>query len=277
MNIANIIRGIGNRASGFYPQGLVARVLAPVALAMGASSCQILSDFNTFSPAQDVQMGEQAYGEILAGETTIGSGGQYNQVVRVTQNLVNAAQVVSPDLAGLFEWQVSLIDSPGTVNAFCLPGGKMAVYTGILSVAQSDAGLAVVMGHEIAHALERHGTSAVSKQMVLQYGSVIAAGAILGGEGTDSEMAGMAIALATSLTTLQFGRSAEYEADLVGLEIMARAGYDPREAVGFWQRMDALGGAAGPEWLSTHPSNANRIRQIQEALPGVIPLYEAAR
>ena len=277
MNIANIVKGIGNRISGFYPQGLATRVLAPTALAMGASSCQILSDFNTFSPAQDVQMGEQAYGEILASEPTIGSGAEYNQVMRVTQNLVNAAHVVSPELAGMFEWQVSVIDRPGTVNAFCLPGGKMAVYTGILDVAQSDAGLAVVMGHEIAHALERHGTSAVSKQMVLQYGSVIAAGAILGGEGTDQQLAEMAILAATTLTTLSFGRDAEYEADLVGLEIMARAGYDPREAVGFWQRMDALGGAAGPEWLSTHPSNANRIRQIQEALPGAIPLYEAAR
>jgi metalloendopeptidase OMA1, mitochondrial len=277
MSIANIVRGFGNRVLGFYPQGLTTRVLAPAALAMGSSSCQLLSDFNTFTPQQDIQMGDQAYGEILSGESTVGSGAQYNQVMRVTQNLVNAAHEVSPQLAGLFEWQVTLIDSPGTVNAFCLPGGKMAVYTGILPVAQSDAGLAVVMGHEIAHALERHGTSAVSKQMVLQYGSVIVAGAILGGEGTDDQLAEMAILAATTLTTLSFGRDAEYEADQVGLEIMARAGYDPREAVGFWQRMDSLGSAGGPEWLSTHPSNANRIRQIQESLPRVLPLYEAAR
>ena len=133
---------------------------------------------------------------------------------------------------------------------------------------------AVVMGHEIAHATERHGTEAVTRSQVAGFGVSIAT-ALLGGEETPAYAAALAQG-AAALAQLSYGRGAELEADRVGLRIMARAGYDPREAAEFWGRMAALGGGGGIEFLSTHPSNENRINQIQELLPEVMPLYEAA-
>ncbi|MEZ6021248.1 MAG: M48 family metallopeptidase [Planctomycetota bacterium] len=229
-------------------------------------SCQALSNFNLFPPAQDVEMGLQAYDEVLANERVINSGAQVTMVREIMDRLVQAARVEKPDLVDLFQWEVKLLDNDGTVNAFCLPGGKMAVYTGILPVAETDAGLAVVMGHEIAHALERHGTEAVTRQMGISVVLQILSG------GDPDQMS----VLASNLLSLRFGRGAELEADASGLRYMARAGYDPREASAFWRRMAALGGGAPPEWLSTHPSNENRISQIEDLLPEALDLYEQA-
>ncbi len=232
--------------------------------------------FNMFSTDQDVAMGLQAYDQILEGERLIQSGSEYQMVNEVTDRLIGATFQVSPELAEKFDWQVSLIDNAETVNAFALPGGKMAVYTGILPVAQGPTGLAVVMGHEIAHATERHGTQAVSRSQLAGFGMSIAS-ALLGDSKTPAYAAALAQG-ATALVQLSYGRGAELEADRVGLRIMATAGYDPREAVNFWERMAALSGGSAPiEFLSTHPSNESRIQQIRDLLPEVIPIYEAAR
>lgn len=208
-------------------------------------------------------MGIQAYDEAIGGERVITSGPQAELVTEIMERLVAAARVESPELVDMFPWEVRLLDNDQVVNAFCLPGGKMAVYTGILPVAQSETGLAVVMGHEIAHALERHGTEAVSRQM----GAGVILQILTGGE------PGQMAQLAASLTNLSFGRRAELEADRSGLRYMARAGYNPQEAVAFWQRMAAGAGPSPPEWLSTHPSNSNRIEQIEELLPEAMELY----
>jgi predicted Zn-dependent protease len=199
-------------------------------------------------------LGAEAYPQLLAEERTIDSGADYDMVVRMTERLVQAAKAIDPEIANVFEWEVVLVRRDELVNAWCLPGGKMAVYTGILPVADDgsgdvETGLAVVMGHEIAHATLRHGTKAMTRQMG-----------------------------AANLGSLTFGRDAELEADRRGLTYMATAGYDPRAAVSFWQRMNAAsGGQAPPQWLSTHPSNENRIRQIESLLPEVIPIYEQSR
>lgn len=257
------------------PRLLAVLLLPAIAPLTGCASLnQAVSNFNTFSVEEDVQLGRAAYQETLGESRVLTTGPGAQQVQRVTARLVEAALVDAPAFARDFPWEARLIDAPDQVNAFCLPGGKMAVYTGILPVAQSDAGLAVVMGHEIAHATLRHGTKAVSRQQIL-VGGVAAIDLVLRGSDRDPEYATAAALLATSLIGLKYGRSAELEADRVGLITMARAGYDPREAVAFWQRMAAQGGQQGPEWLSTHPSHGNRIAQIEGLLPEAVAIYEA--
>jgi predicted Zn-dependent protease len=237
--------------------------LAIVSALLVTQSCQI----NAFSPEEDVQMGLQTYDKVLSEERVITSGPDLRMVQQVMDRLVQAAAVEKPDLVALFQWEVKLLDNDATVNAFCLPGGKMAVYTGILPVAGGETGLAVVMGHEIAHALERHGTEAVTRQMGM--GTLIE---ILAGEDYK------ALAnLGQNLVSLRFGRGAELEADRCGLRYMARAGYDPHEATEFWRRMSSGGGDAPPEWLSTHPSDESRIQQLESLMPEAVELYEASR
>lgn len=232
-------------------------------LAAVAPGC---ANLNLFSVNQDAELGAQAYTEILGPEKLITSGADHAMVTRLMEELVEAARYEEPAMVDAFEWEVSLIDNDEVVNAFALPGGKMAVYTGILPVAGSDAGLAVVMGHEIGHVIERHGTQAMTRQ----YGAAVLIEIV-----TDGAAAKELANVASSLVHLKFGRSAELEADRRGLMYMARAGYDPREARDFWTRMSQMGGDAPPEWLSTHPSHENRIRQIEELLKEAIPIYEA--
>ncbi len=237
--------------------------VAMALLLVVTSSCQI----NAFTPEEDVQMGLQTYGKMLAEETVISSGSDVRMVNRIMDRLVDAARTEKPELVDLFQWEVQLLDNDQTVNAYCLPGGKMAVYTGILPVAQDETGLAVVMGHEIAHALERHGTEAVTRQMGISTLIEILAG---------NDYKALAD-LGHNLLSLRFGRGAELEADRSGLRYMARAGYDPREAANFWRRMSAGSGGGPPEWLSTHPTGEHRIEQIESLLPEAVELYETAR
>lgn len=255
-------------------------LLAATAAAL-LPSCSLISKINLIPVSQDPVLGAQAYPELLAPEQTIESGRDYDTVVAMTDKLVRAAKEIDPEVANLFDWEVVLVRRDDLVNAWCLPGGKMAVYTGILPVAAGtsgdfETGLAVVMGHEIAHATLRHGTRAMTRQYGVNGMIQLVAAMIGGGEGAAAII--QTADFAGKFATLSFGRSAELESDRRGLMYMARAGYDPREAVGFWQRMQAAsGGQAPPEWLSTHPSNENRIKQIQSLLPEVLPIYEQSR
>lgn len=250
------------------------------ASAVSLPSCSAISNFNLIPVSQDPILGAEAYPELLAPEQTVESGPAYDKVIAMTDRLVRAAKEIDPEIADLFEWEVVLVRNDGVVNAWALPGGKMAVYTGILPVADDgsgdfETGLAVVMGHEIAHATLRHGTRAMTRQMGAQ--TIIQLVAAFGG-GASSQALIQGANLGANFAALSFGRGAELEADRRGLTYMAHAGYDPRAAVGFWQRMQAAsGGAATPEWLSTHPSNENRIKQIQSLLPEVIPIYEQSK
>ncbi len=232
-------------------------VAIPVLL---GSACQ-----NMFTLQEDKDLGLSAYRQLSQEHNMIQSGPVYQRVKNVTDRLVAAAREEDPQVVSAFQWEVSVIQDDETVNAFCLPGGKMAVFTGILPVAEDDTGLAVVMGHEIAHAVERHGTEAMTRQ----FGAAVLIEILA--TGTEREWA----ALGNGLLELRFGRGAELEADRKGLSYMARAGYDPRAAAAFWQRMSDLAGSEPIELLSTHPSNSNRIEQIKRLLPSVIPIYEA--
>jgi len=223
------------------------------------------AQFNLLSLADDKALGVQAYDEILKDAKFIGSGKQYDQVQRVVGKLVAVA-----DDPGDFDWEARLVKDDATVNAWCLPGGKMAVYTGILPFTQDDTGLAVVMGHEIGHAVARHGSERMSQSIPVEVLLQWAAGEY--GQGA----AQLGAQVANLGVFLPWGRKQELEADHIGLIYMARAGFDPREAERFWTRMAAGKDGAPPEFLSTHPSDATRIEQIQDLLPEALAEYQRA-
>jgi metalloendopeptidase OMA1, mitochondrial len=159
------------------------------------------------------------------------------------------------------------------VNAWMLPGGKSAVNTGLLKVATSDDELAIVMGHEAAHAIARHGAERISRAIAVQ---AIAVGVLASGE-VDPRLVGVTAAAYGALGETAFSRSEESEADRIGLVIAADAGYDPRAAVGFWKKMGALGGAKPPEFLSTHPSDDTRAKRLSRQMPEAVRIYDAAK
>ena len=173
--------------------------------------------------------------------------------------------------ADRWKWEVVLIKSK-ELNAFCMPGGKIAFYTGLIDTLHlSDDEVAIVMGDEVAHALREHARERVAKTQLTQIGTAIL-GELIGG----GKYAG-AFQLGGNLMTLKFGRDDETEADVVGLDLSARAGYDPRAGVSLWKKMGAESKGAPPQWLSTYPAGKNRIEEIERHLPEVMPLYEAAR
>lgn len=176
-----------------------------------------------------------------------------------------------------WKWEVNLINS-NQVNAYCMPGGKIAFYTGILQQLKlTDDEVAMVMGHEIAHALREHARERMGKSAATQLGTR-ALGAFLGHKyGIDPNLTSAAADGSAKLLTLKFSRSDESEADLVGMELAARAGFDPRAGVSLWQKMGAASKGAPPQWLSTHPSGTSRIKDIEKNLPKVLPLYARAQ
>lgn len=190
------------------------------------------------------------------------------RVRAITDRLVAQARVMMPASAG-WAWQIHVIEDP-SVNAWCMPGGKMAVYTGLIDrLAPSDDELAQVIGHEIAHALLQHGrermSRAVATNAVLQVGSIATGVNLTGLE----SIAFIALELPNS-------RQAELEADRVGIELAARSGFHPNAAVTLWQKMSQLGGAKTPQWLSTHPSDSARIESLKSLVPQMLPHYQAA-
>ncbi|RYY25784.1 MAG: M48 family peptidase, partial [Sphingobacteriaceae bacterium] len=168
-----------------------------------------------------------------------------------------------------FKWEFNLIESK-EVNAWCMPGGKVAVYSGILPVTKDDAGLATVMGHEIGHAIAKHSAEAISRQMLLQ-GAGSAVNVASGGKAAVNQLYGVG----GQLVSLHYSRNQETEADRLGLTFMAMAGYDPHNAITFWQRMAAQSnGQQQPEFLSTHPADATRIANIQARIPEAMKYYK---
>ncbi|MCK9342581.1 MAG: M48 family metallopeptidase [Massilibacteroides sp.] len=173
-----------------------------------------------------------------------------------------------------FSWEFNLVKDD-QVNAFCMPGGKIVVYEGLLKVAQTDAELALVLGHEIAHAVAKHSNERMSQQMLEQYGMQIINQATQQKSEAINVLANSVYGLGTKYgIMLPFSRTQEYEADRLGLMFMAMAGYDPQIAAGFWRKMSAQGGASAPEFMNTHPSDANRIAQIEKYLPEAMKRYK---
>jgi predicted Zn-dependent protease len=170
-----------------------------------------------------------------------------------------------------WQWEVNLLGSK-QINAFCMPGGKIAVYIGLLQGLQlTDDEAAVVMGHEIAHALREHARERIAKTQLTKLGTSLLGQFIGGGRYSD------AFQLGGGLLSLKFSRDDETEADVVGLELAARAGFDPRAGISLWRKMGEASKGVPPQWLSTHPAGNNRIAEIERQLPAVMPLYEQAR
>jgi predicted Zn-dependent protease len=228
------------------------------------------SQFNLVSPAEEAQLGDQAYAEVLQ-KNKKSSNEQWQQMVHnVGQRIAAAAN--QPD----FKWEFNVLDGKD-VNAFCLPGGKVAFWDGIMPICINETGVAVVMGHEVAHALAHHGAERMSQSMGEQLvGELLTVGLGKADPAVRDNVLQLYGVGAQVGVMLPFSRKQESEADHIGLILMAKAGYDPRYAVEFWERMSSQGGGkAPPEFLSTHPSDQTRIDQIKKQLPEALSYYKS--
>jgi len=229
----------------------------------GRSQLQLLGE------RQEVQMGLTAYRDTLKKEKISNDTRLNDQVLRVGRRIAEATGKRD------YQWEFKVIENDKMVNAFALPGGKVAVYTGIFALTRDDAGLAAVMGHEVAHAIARHGGERLSQELAVE--GLVAAAAV-GLAENDSKKARLYAGLlgvgAAVGVLLPYSRLQESEADRLGLIFMAKAGYDPRSAVDFWRRMAAAGKGEAPEFLSTHPADRTRIREIERWLPEALSYYK---
>jgi len=225
----------------------------------------------TMKPAAEMQLGLQSYQQILADnrQNLVQSGPVVDAVREIGARIARAASDEDPG----FEWAFNVIESD-QANAFALPGGYTAVYTGLIPIAENEDGLAVVMGHEVAHALAHHGAERMAQQNMQR---IVGAGVSLGAGGMDmgAQRAVMGVfgGISQYGFALPFSRKHESEADEIGLLLMARACYDPREAPKLWERMGQSAGATPPEFGSTHPSPQTRVADFNAMMPGAIEVY----
>ena len=259
---------------------LVGRPLVAIAIAAVVVGILLLSTHHQTTPvthrsqhvgltdAQQMQLGSQEYAKTLRTNRAriVSSGLQYAEVQRVASRIESIASRDKPN----FVWRVTLIKK-NEANAYCLPGGKIVVYTGILPLTENDAGLATVLGHEVAHATAEHVAERIERNHLTEVAAAIIAGGVAF---TPAQFVRITALLGVG-SSLPFSRSQESEADHIGLIYMARAGYDPHQAVAFWKRMRrASQGQAPPEFLSDHPSDAHRVERVQGWMPEAVRAYK---
>ncbi len=228
------------------------------------------------SEDQEIGMGQKAWDDILNDRNVVIShdGADVDPVRRVAERIIaSATRSQYAKRAKSFEWEVITIKADDTKNAWALPGGKIAIYTGIFPAAFTESGLAAIMGHEVVHALARHGAERASQRLAADVGLGIASIA-LGMDPATSQLANLAL---TGGILLPFSRSHESEADHIGLLLAAEAGYDPREAVRVWERMAEFSDGGPPEFLSTHPAHGTRIANLKRWMPEAIAIYERSQ
>ena len=235
----------------------------------------------SFIPASEMNaLGLTSYKETMA-SSKLSTNAEQTGMIKGTGERISIAveqymkaQNKSSAISG-FQWEFNLIDDP-TINAWCMPGGKVAFYTGILPLCQNEAGVAVVMGHEIAHAVANHSGERMSQQLVVQLGGTALSAAMKDKPQQTQQIALSVFGAGSQVgVLLPYSRQHEFEADRLGLIFMAMAGYDPNEAPKFWERMKAAsGGGAPPQFLSTHPSDAKRISELQAAIPEAMKYYK---
>lgn len=224
-----------------------------------------------------------AYNDFMASNPAISNTDSRTQLVKNTGNRLKNATVNYLQKHGFskrlkqFSWEFNLVEN-NAVNAWCMPGGKIVVYSGLLPYSENEAGLATVMSHEIAHAVARHGNERMSQQLALLLGGVSLAVALQDHPQETQNIFLAVYGVGGALGALAYSRKHEYEADKIGMVFMALAGYDPSEAVSFWERMSKrMGGTAMPQFLSTHPSDENRIKAMKEFLPSAKKYYTPAQ
>jgi len=256
-------------------------------MGLAFSSCSTVpltgrSRLNLVSDEQVLPMAFQAYSEFLTenkGSVLSASNAQAAKVKSVGNKLIASVKSYMnnnghADLIKNYNWEVNVVQSK-ELNAWCMPGGKIVVYTGILPVTKDDAGLATVMGHEIAHAIAGHSAERMSQQMVAQ-GAGALGNAVTASNSKRQSVFNTLYGIGTPLAMLSYGRNQELEADRLGLIFMAMSGYNPQNAIAFWQRMSqaSSGSQKPPEFLSTHPSDDTRITRIKNALPEAQKYYK---
>lgn len=270
--------------------GMVARRMAALMTLTAAlawlAACSTVpitgrSQFTLVNEAQMVSLAEDQYREVLTQSELADNAPEAEMVRRVGERIAQATDTFlrqnnQAALADTFQWEFHVIKDDAMVNAWCMPGGKIAVYTGILPITQDDTGLAVVMGHEVAHAVARHGNERLSHGLAVQLGAEGVGQAVAVKSPAAKDAAKQAFGVGANLGfMLPYSRKHESEADHIGLILMAMAGYDPREAIPFWERMAAnSGGQKPPEILSTHPLEETRIAQIRNLLPEALQYYQ---
>ena len=240
------------------------------------------TQFKLVPSSHMANLAAETYEELTADANVITSGPEATRIKRIGVKIARAAE--DSDFRwpqrGTFAWEFRIIEDPNTVNAWALPGGKVAVYTGIFRITDTDDEIATVLGHEIAHAILEHGNERFSQEMMAAGLNLGAAAAVQGQSEQTKSILLESLGTGTEKgATLPFSRKHEYEADEIGLKLMAAAGYDPRAAVTFWSRMADLDKdkKRTPQILSTHPSHENRIKQLKEWMPLAIGIYEGER
>ncbi len=238
------------------------------------------SQLSLVSNAELVPMAAQQYKDVIAKGPLSTNATPTTEIKKVGVRIQKAVEQYmasagrSADLDG-FQWEFNLIDDSKTANAWCMPGGKVAFYTGILPICKDETGIAIVMGHEVAHAIANHGRERMSQQILEQAG-LSTLGQVMGQNPTlGNQMLMQAIGAGGEIGMLSFSRKHESEADHIGLIFMAMAGYDPNQAPIFWQRMSTMsGGQQPPEFLSTHPSHETRVKDLEGWIPEAMKYYK---
>ena len=256
-------------------------VLSGLLLLSGCTEVEITGrkQFNIVPDSTMNSMSFQSYGEFLSTHKLSTNSEQTQMVKRIGGRIQNAVEQyctnnnIKDRLEG-YKWDFNLVEDPN-VNAWCMPGGKVVVYTGILPVTQGEAGLAVVMGHEIAHAFAKHGAERMSQALIVELGGMALSTALKDRPELTKNLFMQSYGIGTKLGVLKYSRTHENEADHLGLVFMAMAGYNPQEAISFWQRMAAQKtGAQPPEFLSTHPTSETRIQNLKDLLPDAMTYYK---
>ncbi len=256
-------------------------LLGILLLLSGCSEVEITGrkQFNIVPDSTMNSMSFQSYGEFLSQNKLSTNTEQAQMVKRIGGRIQNAVEeycktnCIEDRLAG-YEWEFNLVEDPN-VNAWCMPGGKVVVYTGILPIAQGETGLAVVMGHEIAHAFAKHGAERMTHGLLVQMGGIALSTAMKDRPELTKNLFMQSYGISTKLGVLKYSRTHENEADHLGLIFMAMAGYNPEEAIVFWQRMaEQKKGAKPLEFLSTHPADETRIQNLKNLLPDAMAYYK---
>ncbi len=259
-------------------------ILLSLAIAIGCSKVPVTGrkQLDIVPNSQVLALAKSEYNEFLRTNKVVNNTSQAQQVERVGWDIAKAVEVYlkkekQTKLLEGYNWQFNLVEDQ-QANAWCMPGGKVVVFTGILPITQSDGGLATVMGHEIAHAVARHGNERMSQGLTAQLGGLALDAALSSKPNETRNLFLAAYGVGTNVGILRpYSRLQESEADRIGLIFMSMAGYDPREAISFWERMEkASQGGEPPEFLSTHPSHKTRIEELKKQLPEALKYYNQA-
>lgn len=276
-----IITAVTDKRGFLFCRGGIAIALL---LLMALSGCATVpltgrSGLSLVSDSEMASLGTQQYGEVLKKAKLSTNGAEVRMVRSVGARIAKASeeflrQSGRAEDIGAYKWEFNLIEDAKTINAWCMPGGKVAVYTGLLPVSKDEAGLAVVMGHEVAHAIAKHGSERMSESLLVQLGGIGLSLALSQKPQATQEIFMAAYGVTANVGfMLPYSRLHESEADQIGLVLMAKAGYDPRQAIPLWERMGKAGEGRPPELLSTHPAPESRIANIRSHLPEALRYY----